>query len=68
MRRGLKARTGINLMATSTYGMKGAEKAKTTISNVAKDRCVAPSAFAGEFVAVDHITQYQESLQTIHYF
>ena len=37
MRRGLKARTGINLMATSTYGMKGAEKAKTAISNVAKE-------------------------------
>ena len=51
MRRGLKARTGINLMATSTYGMKGAEKAKTAISNVAKRvGIVAPSAFAGEFV------------------
>jgi hypothetical protein len=52
MRRGLKARTGINLMTTSTYGMKGAEKAKTAISNVAKRvGVVAPSAFAGEFVA-----------------
>ena len=51
MRRGLKARTGINLMTTSTYGMKGAEKAKTAISNVAKRvGVVAPSAFAGEFV------------------
>ena len=51
MRRGIKARTGINLAATSTYGMKGAEKAKTAISNVAKRvGIVAPSAFAGEFV------------------
>jgi len=51
LRRGLKARTGVNLMTTSTYGMKGAEKAKTAISNVAKRvGVVAPSAFLGEFV------------------
>ena len=51
VRKGIKARTGVNLAATSTYGMKGAEKAKTAISNVAKRvGIVAPSAFAGEFV------------------
>ena len=51
VRKGIKARTGVNLAATSTYGLKGAEKAKTAISNVAKRvGIVAPSAFAGEFV------------------
>ena len=51
MRRGLQKTTGINLFTRSTYGMKGAQKAATTISNVAKRvGAVAPSAFIGEFV------------------
>lgn len=49
--RGLKARTGVNLAATSTYGLKGAEKTKTAISNVSKRvGVVGSSAFLGEFV------------------
>ena len=44
-------RFGLNLFTTSTYGMKGAQKAKTAVSNVAKRvGVVAPAAFAGEFV------------------
>ena len=51
MRKGLQKTTGINLFTRSTYGMKGAQKAATTISNVAKRvGAVAPSAFIGEFV------------------
>ena len=51
MRKGLQKTTGINLFTRSTYGMKGAQKAATTISNVAKRvGVVAPSAFIGEFV------------------
>jgi hypothetical protein len=51
IRRGLKARTGINLSATSLYGLKGAEKAKTAISNVAKrTAAVAGAAGLGEIV------------------
>jgi len=51
MRKGLQKTTGLNLFTRSTYGMKGAQKAATTISNVAKRvGVVAPSAFIGEFV------------------
>ena len=44
-------KTGLDLFTTSTYGMKGAQKAKTAISNVAKRvGVVGSSAFLGEFV------------------
>ena len=51
LRKGVLNRFGLNLFTTSTYGMKGAQKAKTAVSNVAKRvGVVAPAAFAGEFV------------------
>jgi len=51
LRKGLLSKTGINLFTQSTYGMKGAQKAKTAISNVSKRvGVVGSSAFLGEFV------------------